>query len=222
MLRVRRTIVAVATCIPAIAPARAVAQPGSFAGPVPVERLVARRQALADRIGVGVAVLAAAPERDEDGRDHPQDNFYRQDNDFFYLTGLETPNAWLVIVARDSAPDEAILFIPARDTLKERWWGPQLVPGPVVQQLTGISDLRPNVDAAREVMQVVRAPGSPARRGALLIKRTPDWLRNPVLRALNDIPDLRLDDLSRTLGFNAASNPATAPRVSWTITRSSS
>jgi len=183
----------------ATTPSTSRAQPGSFAGPVPAERLAARRQALADRIGVGVAVLAAAPERDEDGRDHPQDNFYRQDNDFFYLTGLETPNAWLVIVARDSAPDESILFIPARDTLKERWWGPQLVPGPEVQALTGIRDVRPNADAARDIMRAVRSGNSPARRGTLFIKRTPEMLRNPVLRELNELPDLRVDDLSRTL-----------------------
>jgi Xaa-Pro aminopeptidase len=175
------------------------AQPGSFAGPVPVERLTARRQALADRIGAGVAVLAAAPERDEDGRDHPQDNFYRQDNDFFYLTGLETPNSWLVIVARDSAPDETILFIPPRDTLKERWWGPQLVPGPEVQRLTGIQDVRANTGAAREIRRLVMQGGSPARHGTLLLKRTPEWLRNSLLRELNEIPDVRVDDLSRTL-----------------------
>jgi Xaa-Pro aminopeptidase len=157
------------------------AQPGSFAGPVPVER------------------LAAAPERDGDGRDHPQDNFYRQDNDFFYLTGLETPNSFLVVVARDSAPDEAILFIPPRDTLKERWWGPQLAPGPEVQRLTGITDVRPNVDVSRDIMRLVRAAGSPARRGTLAIKRTPEWLRNPVLHELSEISDVRLDDLSHAL-----------------------
>jgi Xaa-Pro aminopeptidase len=104
-----------------------------------------------------------------------------------------------MIVARDSAPDEAILFIPPRDTLKARWWGPQLVPGAEVQRLTGITDVRPNVDAARDIARAVRAGTSPTRRGALLIKRTPEWLRNPLLRELNEIPDLRLEDLSTTM-----------------------
>jgi Xaa-Pro aminopeptidase len=175
------------------------AQPGSFAGPVPVERLAARRAALADRIGNGIAVLSAAPERDEDGRDHPQDAFYRQDNDFFYLTGLETPNAWLVIIARDSAPDETMLFLAPRDTLKERWWGPQITPGAEAQRLTGIRDVRPNTDARREILRAVRAGQSPARRGALFLKRTPDALRSTLFRELSEIPDIRLEDLSRTL-----------------------
>jgi Xaa-Pro aminopeptidase len=181
------------------APALAVAQPGSFAGPVPVEFLAARRQALLNRIGTGIVVLASAPERDQDGRDHPQDNFYRQDNDFFYLTGLETPRSWLVLIARDSQPDEVVLFMPPRDTLFERWWGPQLAPGPEVQALTGITDVRANSNAPAEIRRMVVAGGSPARTGALYYRRTESDLRLPLLRQLSELPGVRLEDASRPL-----------------------
>jgi hypothetical protein len=88
------------------------AQAGSPAGPVPVERLSARRAALIDRIGTGVAVLRSGNLRSLE-RDYPQDSDYREDSDFFYLTGLEAPGGWLVLVARKHAPDSVILIWPS-------------------------------------------------------------------------------------------------------------
>src|SRR6185369_713903 len=41
--------------------------------------------------------------------DHPQDSDYREDDDFFYLTGIEEPGSWLVLIASDSTPDQAAL-----------------------------------------------------------------------------------------------------------------
>src|SRR5690625_181073 len=65
-------------------------QVGSPAGPVPVEFLAARRAALLDRIDDGIALVRSADPREQQG-DYPQDGEYREDNDFFYLTGLEAP-----------------------------------------------------------------------------------------------------------------------------------
>jgi hypothetical protein len=90
------------------------AQCGSPAGPVPVERLAARRAALLDQIGTGVAVVRSAALRSLD-RDYPQDSDYREDNDFFYLTGLEAPGAWLVLIGRKDASDSAMLYLPERE-----------------------------------------------------------------------------------------------------------
>jgi Xaa-Pro aminopeptidase len=144
------------------------AQSGSPAGPVPPERLAARRAALAERIGTGVAVLWSAEPRDIEG-DYPQDSDYREDNDFFYLTGLEAPGAWLVLVARDGRGEE-ILYLPARNPAAERWTGPQLGPGPEAASLSGIRDVRAADRAGSDVAALLSSGDSPARRGGVFIK----------------------------------------------------
>ncbi|MBW8772632.1 MAG: aminopeptidase P N-terminal domain-containing protein, partial [Gemmatimonadetes bacterium] len=108
-------------------PAALVAQVGSPAGPIPVATLQARRQALFERMGKGIAVLRSGEEKSIE-TDHPQDSDYREDDDFFYLTGLEEPGSWLVLVANDSAPDQAILYLPPRDPSSEQWTGVKLGP----------------------------------------------------------------------------------------------
>jgi Xaa-Pro aminopeptidase len=139
--------------------AGAAAQTGSPAGPVPVARLQARRAALLDRIGTGIAIIRSADEKSIEG-DYPQDSDFRQDNDFFYLTGLETTDSWLVLVARgEGQSDQTILYVPARDSAEERWTGPKLGPGPEAAALTGISDTRPTSNVKAELHQLLNAPG---------------------------------------------------------------
>lgn len=122
-------------------PAAAGAQEGSPAGPVPVERLAARRAALLERLGDGVAVVAAGSLRSIE-IDYPQDSDYRESNDFFYLTGLEAPGARLVLVARAAGPDSTILYLPEPVPGRERWVGGS-APGPEASRLSGIADVRP-------------------------------------------------------------------------------
>ena len=93
----------------------AAAQMGSPAGPVPVERLAARRAALLERLRDGVAVVPAGKLRSIEG-DYPRDSDYRESNDFFYLTGLEAPGAYLVLVARANGPDSTILYLPESES----------------------------------------------------------------------------------------------------------
>ena len=115
-------------------------QAGSPAGAVPVERLQARRQALIAKLKTGIAIIKGAEELSNDppNSDYPQATAFRQDNDFFYLTGLETYDSWLIISAADSAHGEAHLFIPPRNPARERWSGAQPGPGPELAEATGI------------------------------------------------------------------------------------
>jgi Xaa-Pro aminopeptidase len=94
------------------------AQAGSPGGPVPVELLKARRAAFLAAMPTGVAVITSSKIRSVEG-DYPQDSDYREANDFFYLTGVESPGGMLVMVQPDSgkAPGSAMLFLappPAR------------------------------------------------------------------------------------------------------------
>ena len=166
-------------------PASSAAQAGSPAGPVPVETLEARRVALAKRLGNGVAVLRSSTERDIEG-DYPQDSDYREDNDFFYLTGAEAPEGWFVLVARDSALAQTILYLPVRDTVtpyrSEQWVGPRLNPGPAATALTGIKDVRAADLAPKEVPGLVFGPESPARTGMVYVKPGRDHADSPFLR----------------------------------------
>lgn len=134
------------------------AQEGSPAGPVPPAVLAARRAALLDRIGSGVAVVRSASMRDVE-RDYPQDSDFRQNNDFFYLTGLETPDSYLVLVAREEGEDEVVLYLPPRNPMEERWTGPKLGPGPEAVALTGIADVRSARQAEAEIEALLSRHG---------------------------------------------------------------
>ncbi len=162
--------------------AGAAAQEGSPAGPVPVERLAARRAALMERLGDGVAVIPAGRLRSIE-RDYPQDSDYRESNDFFYLTGLEAPGARLVLVARRSAPDSATLYLPESDPGPARWTGGALGPGTEASRLTGIAEVRPlPADPSR-----VGAP----RRGLEPLSVNQITAELAVLRQIKDTDEIR-------------------------------
>src|SRR5271155_5250288 len=77
----------------------------------------ARREALARKVG-GVVVLFAATENDG-----PNDLYgFRQDDNFYYLSGLNEPGAALLIASAAEAKDNSvaraygeILFLPPRN-----------------------------------------------------------------------------------------------------------
>lgn len=148
------------------------AQVGSPAGPVPPDRLADRRAALLERIGDGIVVVGASRIRSIEG-DYPQDSDYREDNDFFYLTGLEAPGATLILIGRERGQDEEILYLPPRNPEAERWMGPRLGPGREASELTGIRDVRSAERAADEIRALIQAANSPARTGGLYVKPGP-------------------------------------------------
>ena len=66
---------------------------------------------------------------------------FRQDNNFYYLTGVEVPNALLLI---DGVRHQSILFLPPRNGL-ERWEGPRLYPGSEARKITGLDEVAGSV-----------------------------------------------------------------------------
>jgi Xaa-Pro aminopeptidase len=103
----------------------------------------ARRVALAAKLHGGVAVLFAAEE--------PLLDFmpYRQDADFYYLTGWNEPGAALLIVGDEPhalVPRKytEILFLPTRDLRMEKYTGVKLdAASPGVAVAAGVDEVRP-------------------------------------------------------------------------------
>jgi Xaa-Pro aminopeptidase len=126
--------------------------------PVDTAAVALRRRALAARIGRGVALIPAAHERDLE-RDYVQDNDFRQSNTFFYLTELETQDAWLLIVVGGDAAG-TVLFLPPRNPSQERWTGLRLAPDSTAARLSGISRVLPTDSLDRVLATaVLRAAG---------------------------------------------------------------
>jgi Xaa-Pro aminopeptidase len=98
-----------------------------------------RRKRLMEKLKDGAIVLGGAHEEDfgEVGR-------FRQGNDIMYLTGVQTPAAYLVLVPQALVPDrpaQEILFIPPRNLIHERWTGVQVGPGAEAAKMFGITEV---------------------------------------------------------------------------------
>jgi Xaa-Pro aminopeptidase len=105
----------------------------------PLSDYKARRARLMEQIKDGIVVLVGAREEDlgEVGR-------FRQKNDFMYLTGVETPAAFLLLVPAELTKAKSYqetLFIPPRNPAKERWTGVQMGPGTEAEQRFGFMEV---------------------------------------------------------------------------------
>src|SRR5262245_12927013 len=99
-----------------------------FTDSLPKEEFAERRTKLMAKIGDGIAVIQGTTETGNSLK-------FRQNNQFYYLTGVEVPRAILLI---DGRAKRSTLFIPARNERKEATEGPVLVPGDEAVRLTGI------------------------------------------------------------------------------------
>jgi Xaa-Pro aminopeptidase len=85
---------------------------------VPHDAYAKRRAAFLDALGASaVAVLPAAPVY---VRNNDVEHEYRQDSDFFYLTGFDEPESVLVLDGRER---KTTLFVRPRDRDREVWDG---------------------------------------------------------------------------------------------------
>jgi Xaa-Pro aminopeptidase len=135
---------------------------------VPVELLRERRVRVTDALDGAPVILGSARLRDLE-REYPQDSDFRQSNDFFYLTGLETPHAWLVLNL--PTPGSEVLYLEPRDPAQELWTGAKLGPGAEARVRSGLADVRSSdrlvADVAgwlgqRDAPAVYVDPGDPA------------------------------------------------------------
>jgi len=155
----------------------------------------ARRTALANELHGGVAILFAAEE--------PVLDFdpYRQDSDFYYLTGWNEPGAALLIVGPNSDTGRAgqpahkrdykeILFLPTRNLRMEQYTGAKMdASTPGVAHTTGVDSVEQMTSLAADLNRLI----ADDRRLALSI-----WTQPHVKAA-----DSLLDFTAATLGATA-------------------
>jgi len=139
---------------------------GRYAAEVqPAEVYRKRRRRLAERVGGGTIVLWGAG----DDRGYGDVGTFRQGSDFFYLTGVELPNA--ILVLRPAEEWEA-LFLPARNEALERWTGPKWGPGEETAEALGFGNVLA-VEAGETEIKARRRP-VPGFEG-----RLQGWLSEP-------------------------------------------
>lgn len=78
-----------------------------------------RRQAVLSTIGEGAAIFCSAPTA---VMHNDVDYLYRQDSDFFYLTGFNEPGAVMVLTGSHDK-HKFVLFVRPKDLEKETWSG---------------------------------------------------------------------------------------------------
>lgn len=128
----------------------------------PFETYHARRVALAAKLNGGAAILFAAEE--------PLLDFapYRQDGDFYYLTGWNEPGAALLIVGDNKAEINAtkhrgyreILFLPTRNLRMEKYTGIKLdAANPHAEHIAGVDEVMAMTEFATQLNQLVSTKG---------------------------------------------------------------
>ena len=169
----------------------------------------ARREDLSKKVN-GVVLLFAATENEG-----PNDLYgFRQDDNFYYLSGLNIPGAALLIAspaeATDNIPARAyseILFLPPRNLTQEKWTGPKLgAENPEAPQITGFDRVEDMTQLPAEVTRFLTgarpalytdvASGdepSPSTRPLAFLKRLNSYLVfqdvKPVLSSLRTTKD---------------------------------
>lgn len=101
---------------------------------LPGSEFAARRAGVMAAIGDGVAIVQGTTER-------PGEQPLRQNNEFYYLTGVIEPRAILVIDGRSKR--SALFLSPTNDRRENSMFGPSLVPGDSAEKDSGIESVLP-------------------------------------------------------------------------------
>lgn len=95
----------------------------AYMAELPQEEFSERRQRVLSQMQPNSALLVFS--EIEKRRNHDCEFPFRQDSDFWYLTGFNEPNAVLLLV-KTSQEEKAIIFLRPRDPLLETWNGRRL------------------------------------------------------------------------------------------------
>jgi Xaa-Pro aminopeptidase len=149
----RRLVLFVALAVASVAFPLAQDRP-PFQDDFPADEFVQRRGRVLDAIGRdAIAIVPGAP---------GVDGFkvFRQSNEFYYLTGLETPHAYLVLDGRNR---RTTLYLPQRNAALERsigrMWSAE--DADEVLRLTGVEAVAPVALLSRQTFGAMLRPPRP-------------------------------------------------------------
>ncbi len=94
-----------------------------------------RRERVMKELGACATAIAAQGE----GKGLVDD--FRQDDDFFWLTGINEPGAWLVLMPR-AKYNRHVLYLKPRDPEAERWTGPRDPISPALKEKYAVDQVR--------------------------------------------------------------------------------
>ncbi len=98
----------------------------------PIEEILARRTRFAESMkNNSLAIFAAA---NEQTRSRDTEYPFRQDSDFYYLTGFNEPDALFLLLKKDNKL-QSILFSRSKDKMAEIWHGRRLGQDAAIKQL---------------------------------------------------------------------------------------
>jgi Xaa-Pro aminopeptidase len=148
---------------------------GNYAAELqPKEVYKQRRRRLGERTGDATVVLWGAG----DDRGYGDVGTFRQSSNFFYLSGVELPNAAIVIRPGEGGD---LLFLPPRNPNVERWTGPKWGPGAEAAEELGFEEVL-STQPSEIVLDARRRP-VPGLEG-----RLQGWLGEPGAVLATELP----------------------------------
>jgi Xaa-Pro aminopeptidase len=88
---------------------------------------------------------------------------YRQDNDFYYLTGVESPHASMILMPTADGSSET-LYLPPRDPEAERFDGPQPEPNAETARQLGFDRVEPTSRFLADLFALIGDPLKQSKR----------------------------------------------------------
>ncbi len=157
-----------------------------FTSDFPPEEFRARRNAIYDAIGKDLALLQGAPSP-------PGYTRFRQSNDFYYLTGIESPHAYLLL---DGETRRSTLFLLHRNVARERSEGKLLSAedAELVKKLSGIDAVEPTEGLLEDLARRGRTGLNRALLTPFLPAEQASMSRDLALREIADLGNDPWDD----------------------------
>ncbi|OYT71658.1 MAG: Xaa-Pro aminopeptidase [Chloracidobacterium sp. CP2_5A] len=159
----------------------------------PLADFKARRDQLQKQLTDGITLV---PGRVEESLGVSEKFF--QDENFFYLTGVEAPGAVLLLTPTPYQGARQILFLPRRNPQTERWTGPQPGPDREAEQSFGVDKALPT-DALAQVLRELSATPYFKDGCKIHLVANPDEARDRAVQRLverlrRDLPALPIQD----------------------------